>query len=194
MSLEVARHVLMASQLYNRTLDEGAILFFAEGLTAAVGEKDALRALKGWLMRGKVFPSIADLVELVRPGGTTADAPVSAEAEAAEVADRIAAAIERDGYTNTERARERIGELGWAVVEQCGGWAVVCRQVETYEQLATYRAQWRRSALGLRERALKGRLGERPALPAPLRRPGGPVSAGALLGSVLPPRGATGPS
>jgi hypothetical protein len=129
MSLEVARHVLMASQLYNRTLDEGAILFFAEGLTAAVGEKDALRAIKSWLMRGKVFPSIAELVELVRPGGTTADAPVSAEAEAAEVADRIAAAIERDGYTNTERARERIGELGWAVVwwssAEGGPWCAV---------------------------------------------------------------------
>ena len=102
--------------------------------------------------------------------------------------------MERDGYINAERARGGIGELGWAMVERCDGWAVVCRQAEIYEQLATYRAQCGRTALDLRKMVLKRRLGERPALPLPLGGPCGPVSAGALLGSVLPPRGAAGPS
>jgi hypothetical protein len=58
-----------------------------------------------------------------------------------EIASRIEGAIIKYGYSSIDKARQFIGELGWHVVTQCGGWVSVC-EVET-DQLPSSRKQWR---------------------------------------------------
>lgn len=61
-----------------------------------------------------------------------------------EIASRIEGAIYKFGYSSADKAKEFIGELGWKVVLQCGGWVTIC-EVET-DQLPSSRKQWRELA------------------------------------------------
>lgn len=61
-----------------------------------------------------------------------------------DIASRIEGAIYKFGYTSPERAKEYIGDLGWHVVEQFGGWPRIC-EIET-DQLPSSRKQWRELA------------------------------------------------
>lgn len=85
------------------------------------------------------FPSIKQLLELLEP-------KADKDAEARIIADSIWSAIERFGslQSKTHLVRESIGELGWRVVEQMGGWRVVC-QIADYDNVGQLKAQWRES-------------------------------------------------
>jgi hypothetical protein len=72
-----------------------------------------------------------------------------------EIAGRIIGAIGTHGYTNPERAKAAIGELGWKVVTQFGGWTSVCET--TFDQMISSRKMWRDSATILSKKLhLKG--------------------------------------
>lgn len=58
-----------------------------------------------------------------------------------EVSSRIEGAISKFGYTSPDKAKEYVGEIGWVVVQQCGGWESIC-EVD-YDQLPSSRKQWR---------------------------------------------------
>lgn len=60
----------------------------------------------------------------------------------AEVSTRIAGAIGRAGYSNSNLAEEIIGPIGWEVVRLCGGWTEICG-IESYDQMPSYKKQWR---------------------------------------------------
>lgn len=85
------------------------------------------------------FPSIKQLLDLLEP-------KADKDAEARVIADAIWSAIERFGSVQSKAnlVRETIGELGWRVVEQMGGWRVVC-QIADYDNAAVLKAQWRES-------------------------------------------------
>jgi hypothetical protein len=85
--------------------------------------------------------------------------------EALEASNRIVQALSSYGWTNPERARQFIGELGWRVVEREGGWENVCRAVQSYDDLGTLKAQWRELARSILARADSGRGDQAPALP-----------------------------
>lgn len=59
-----------------------------------------------------------------------------------EVATRIESAVSKYGYTNPNSARDFIGDLGWEVVLQCGGWIQVCN-INSYDELPSLRKKWR---------------------------------------------------
>lgn len=90
----------------------------------------------------------------------------SDEDRAVEAATRIAAAVRMYGWTNEDRAKLYVGELGWRVVEIDGGWQNVCETL-TQDNLGTYRAQWRQLALATARNARAGRSGP-PELPEPV--------------------------
>lgn len=85
--------------------------------------------------------------------------------EAVEAANRIVQAMGKYGYTNPERARSFIGELGWRVVEREGGWQALCERT-TNDDLPTLKAQWRELAAVTQRRIERGH-DQAPALPAP---------------------------
>lgn len=74
------------------------------------------------------------------------------------IIDRVA----KDGHTNWKRARERMGEVGWAAVQDFGGWTTFCGSL-TDKNVSTLRAQ-------LRD-AVKSRLKRGVVPPTPLPSP-----------------------
>lgn len=105
------------------------------------------------------FPTPRDLLSLHEPQ----DDP---ESQAIVAANGIVEAIAKDGHTNADRARARMGSLGWAVVQAEGGWWAVTAKVKE-DQIPTFRAQWTKLALSI----LKRGPAPRPALPQPRGTP-----------------------
>ena len=62
-----------------------------------------------------------------------------------DIANRIENAIGTYGYMNHKGAKGYIGERGWAVVEQLGGWVRVC-DIQSFDQMPSLRANWRKLA------------------------------------------------
>lgn len=61
-----------------------------------------------------------------------------------EISSLIEGAILKFGYTNPILAKHFIGEMGWKVVNQCGGWQSIC-DVKT-DELPSARKRWREFA------------------------------------------------
>ena len=82
--------------------------------------------------------------------------------ESPEDVGRIIAAkiLERtrlDGYTNADRAKERIGELGWLVVQRMGGWQKLCEDIGPHNE-NTFHSRLRDLAVSLYKSAERGHL------------------------------------
>lgn len=106
------------------------------------------------------FPSIAKLKRVIETGMNLDESQV-----AEDVAGRIEAAIGRFGSTrDTDRVQEYIGEVGWVVVSQVGGWLRVCEV--TYDQLPSARRQWRELAAVVARKAQMGCVDTPPSLNA----------------------------
>lgn len=127
------------------------------------------------------FPSISEIAGIIEPS-------TDPELEAIEAANRIVEAITRYGYTNPERAKEFIGELGWRVVTREGGWENICRSVQSYDALSTHKAQWRQLA---KATLLRGGSGSdsAPALPAPKSKKTGLTAVTDLIPQISHKKG-----
>ena len=103
------------------------------------------------------FPSIKQILELLDP-------KADKDAEARIIADKIWAGIERFGSMKSKQdlVRQSIGEVGWQVVENMGGWRVVC-DIASYDNVGQMKAQWRESAKAIMDvaevKAQRDRLG-----------------------------------
>lgn len=71
----------------------------------------------------------------------------SSREQCTQIAGRIWASLSRFGYTNAARAREYIGEDGWAAVEAIGGWFDMCSGSMTDEK-SNFIAQMRDMLVG----------------------------------------------
>lgn len=112
------------------------------------------RAMEQVQRTSKFFPMPSEIRELAL--GSPKD-------EALEAASRIIEAVSRYGWTNPERARSFIGELGWLVVERDGGWTRVCETLTNQNQ-ATVKAQYRELAAALMRRGAAGLGNQAPRL------------------------------
>lgn len=65
-----------------------------------------------------------------------------------ELSNRIIEAMTKFGWSNPDQAKNHIGELGWKIVQQAGGWARIC-ETSSDEQIPILRAQWRELAVVL---------------------------------------------
>jgi len=114
-------------------------------------------ALKIAIKTLESFPTIAKMNELL------GKKEISNEAKAKDSSDRIIGAIEKYGYNNWPRAKDYIGDIGWQVVENNGGWENMCEV--TYDQIPIVKAQLRDSCKALLEKAKFGDIHKPPSLP-----------------------------
>ena len=121
------------------------------------------------------FPSIKEILEIVEP-------KVDNEAEGRLIADKIWGAIERFGSLKSKQdlVRTAIGETGWKVVENMGGWRVVC-EIASYDNVSTLKAQWRESAKALLDIADIDRRRDSLGLPPSHERQALPKEAESVL-------------
>lgn len=154
------------------TLDETMILLY-DRTAARIGYDVACKAVEKAFVTRRArdpFPSVADLVALVRPG-------LKDEDQAVEAANRIIQAISNHGWNNVKDAQAFIGEVGWYVVVRNGGWVAICERVKASD-VGMHRAQFREAALAAIRRHKAGALDtapaflsepkDREALPAPV--------------------------
>lgn len=103
------------------------------------------------------FPSFNDLAERANPTG------LSDEDMAKEAAALILNAVRTCGYNQPEKAKLRVGGLGWRVVETLGGWEAVTN-IPHDSAIPVLSAQWRELALSLLRKHKLGITGK-PELP-----------------------------
>lgn len=136
---------------YEKPMTEPLINIWATVL-GDLSPEELSRASKEYL-RGPncaFFPKPGQIYQLARPD--------QSEGEASLIADRIWAACSYGtDSVGTERAKTFIGELGWAVVENHGGWSSFNRSVTSIDQGPILKAQWRKS---VSEMMLKKKRGE----------------------------------
>jgi hypothetical protein len=103
------------------------------------------------------FPSIKKLKYLIETG----------MANEQEIADDVSARIEHAigayGYTNPGEAQKYIGEIGWTVIDQLGGWNNACEVL--INDLPSARRQWRELAKVVNVKKRTGTLDQAPKLP-----------------------------
>lgn len=104
------------------------------------------------------IPSVGDILEAA--GVCEPDA----DDEANMVAGKIIQCISAVGGYNAERARARMGDLCWAVVERFGGWESLCMLEE--ENMGMVRAQLRDLAYSVKSFASIGGLNSPMNLPS----------------------------
>jgi hypothetical protein len=109
----------------------------------AISSATAFAAIPDLIETCDRFPSIKQLLAAMNP-------KPDHDAEARLIADKIWGAIERFGSLKSKQdlVRTAIGETGWKVVENMGGWRVVC-EIASYDNVSTLKAQWRESAKAL---------------------------------------------
>jgi len=103
------------------------------------------------------FPTIAKIRELLGKG------EVPNDKKAIDASDRIINAVEKYGSYRWSDAKQYMGELGWQIVQNNGGWENVCEV--TYKELPIVKAQYRESAKALLEKAKFGDINAPPKLP-----------------------------
>lgn len=155
--MELLTQLVAMSELYGRTLTEGALRMMADDLSD-LDHEAVMAALVKYRRSeaGKFFPSVGQIRQLVCP-------ELSDESESRDVASRIVEAMSKYGWTNPEKSRTHIGELGWMVVQREGGWQSMCEKTNN-DDLPILKAQWRELAKTLRSQALRGSLDKPPGL------------------------------
>ncbi len=83
-----------------------------------------------------------------------------------EISSRLESAISRFGYTSPDSAKEYLGQLGWKLVENLGGWVRVC-SIDSNDELPSLRKLWRENAALLSKNYYSKGNNLPPALPSP---------------------------
>lgn len=153
----IKESLIALATIAGKELNEISLKAFV-GALSDLDQQAVVAALNDWIRTSKGFPYPADIRAKVMPEIDLID-------NALDIANTILTAIGKDGHTNPERAKERIGELGWAVVERMGGWKHLCEAV-TFENEGMFRAQIRDYAQTVSKKAKRGELNEMPSLPS----------------------------
>ena len=117
--IEIARIFGAHSEIFGKSFSEPALRLLVESLSD-LHFGDVKHVLMNWVKTEKHFPMPSDIREKLKTSVTSADL-------GRDIASRILLSVTLDGWTNPDRARARMGEIAWAVVQREGGWDTVCR-------------------------------------------------------------------
>lgn len=145
------------AEIFNRNLSAQTLATLVESLVD-LPYSQVYSTLSDWLKSNQAFPMPAQIREIICPGVTGKD-------EAIDAVNRIMSAISSCGYNNPDRAKEKVGELGWAAVQRFGGWSQLCQSVTSYDIEPTIRAQLRELITVLHKKSLRGDMDIPPPLP-----------------------------
>jgi hypothetical protein len=149
------------AELYGRQFSVGAIGMMVEDLEVLT-EKELELAIKTYRNNPKNmhFPLPAVLVSIIRPADVESDIP-------RQMGNKIWDSIAKFGHNNSESAKLYLGELGWTVVQQMGGWSSIC-QCASEDQRGIFVAQARDLTESVMRLSKAGKLNEKHELPKPL--------------------------
>ena len=157
-SQAIKEQLIVLATISGKELNPLTLNAYADALSD-LDPNAVLVALRDWLKTGRGFPYPADIRAKVMPELDDND-------DAQTAVNLIIDSIGKDGYTNPERAEERMGPLACEVVKQSGGWKHICTLL-TPQNETTVKAQLRDLAKTVSKRAKRGELDQAPELPAP---------------------------
>lgn len=135
----IAKMLIDMAKFYDQSLDERQLEMYVEVLAKAP-QQIVLKA-------GKDYVSDTRNTRFPMPPHRILDRYIPREADprdvGREIALRVRAAITHFGWCNSGEARNHIGETGWRVVEQMGGWLHLCEHLGVEIQETTFMAQCR---------------------------------------------------
>lgn len=139
MKQKLKEMIILTANEYQRTMNAQLLAIYLEDFKN-FDEDQVINAFRQYRKDSKnnFFPRPAQIIELIQP-------TASPEAQAIESVNRILLAINRFGYPNPTEAKEFIGELGWLVVKDYGGWDSLCANMGVEYSEQTFRAQARDS-------------------------------------------------
>ena len=123
------------AEYYGVTLTPGQLAMYSEDL-ADIPVEALVRAISLVRQSETFFPKPAVIRSKVF--GSDQDA-------ALEASNKIVEAMGRFGWTNSEQAREFMGEVAWDVVKREGGWTALCERTKN-DDLPILKSQWRNLA------------------------------------------------
>lgn len=131
--------IVLTAAYYGRQLSDEIVNLYVQDLSS-VSEKDAIEALNVWRSnpQNKVAPLPSNILQIVNP-----EKHIGPRKIASEIAGRVTAAVPKFGWANPTEAREYVGELGWSVVEDRGGWAYLCQHLGLQLNPSIFEAQCR---------------------------------------------------
>lgn len=166
---------------YQQRIDDGALNLYASDLNdLALGEVlDAMSRLRRQPGR-RTYPLPSDIREAVAPQEG------SLLSQANDIAGRISAAIGRYGYTQADRAKSFVGDLGWLVICRMGGWRSLCNSLLSAD-MGTFRAQCRDLARAQLEMEASGaRRGTAPGLSGRRKSAGRELTSASDVIAMMP--------
>lgn len=170
------RMVALANTCQGYVLAPETLRMYEKLLVPKLGWDKICQSLEQILLTRKSrdpFPSMQEILALHQGSSDPEQLAILA-------ANRLAEAVAKDGHTNAQRARERMGELAWAVVQMEGGWVNLCQKLPAGD-VTHFRHQWTKTALAI-QRAGPHNL--RPALPQPRREQAALPQGGGDFSSV----------
>jgi hypothetical protein len=173
---EMGKALAATAFYYGRQLTPEVLAMMLDDLADLPFEK-TMEAMKAYRLNpnNRAFPMPAQLRAVVSPS-------VDVDSAAREIAARIAGAITKYGWARGEDAHAFIGEAGWNIVRDLGGWSHLCQNHGVTIDPTAFLAQTRdlaKSRLTHSTHAMEERIGigarEEP------RGSGGLVSFGEIL-------------
>jgi hypothetical protein len=155
---QIANILAIRAEITGKVLSTQALIMMVEDISD-LDFNNTLNILNKWGRTEKGFPYPSDIRSKIEP-------EINSDDNSQDVANSVITAISKFGYTNQERAKDYIGELGWEAVTRMGGWKHLCETM-THENEGMYRAQIREYSKTIIKLAKRGQLDERPALPEP---------------------------
>ena len=156
-SEKAIKAVTACAAVAGKSIDEFAMDIWVEAFLAF--NKEELERALGF-MRGCYREARLPTINEVE---CFAKQKLSAQEEAQRSVDLIAESIVKFGYTNPESAKNYIGELGWQLVQELGGWNNLCA-IESFKELEYAKIGWRKTAEILHKRASLGVIDYKPKL------------------------------
>lgn len=117
---KVGTAIAFTAQYYGREFKKEVLAMMVSDLEdlSATAVLEALNAYRRD-PKSKTFPLPAQIRDLISP-------EINPEAEARELLGRVKSAITQFGYMQGESARNYIGDTGWQIVRDAGGWLNLC--------------------------------------------------------------------
>lgn len=139
---DVVRALLVSAELYQREFSEAAARLLVEDL-AEFPPGAVLQALSRCRKELRTFPTVSEIAGRI-PG-----CAIDPKHQAQLIAGKILKCITRLGPYKAREVHAELGDVGWEVVQQSGGWETICSLTD--RDVSMNRAQWVRLSESLLE-------------------------------------------
>lgn len=134
MSQKLKKAIVLTASYYGKKLSDEVLNMYAYDLKDH-DEEMCLQILNAWRLENKVFPLPLEIINKIN------ELKKDPLLDAGLIAARITGAVRKFGYANPADARKFIGEHGWYLVQQKGGWTFICENLGMNLNITTFEAQ-----------------------------------------------------